>query len=54
MAEEHLGPDHALTVTIKDNTAKAENKMKFNETNHVIRDHLRKEKKTSNFYSTNK
>ena len=54
VAEEHLGPEHSLTETIKDNYNKAERKIKFNQTNHLIRDHKRKERATSNLYSTNK
>ena len=46
----HLGRHHPLTVTIEDSLEKAQSKQKQQNTSHILRNYLRKERATSNIF----
>ena len=53
IAKVHLGKNHGLTHTINDNLDKVQSKQKSQETAHMLRNFMRKEKATSNIYRMN-
>ncbi|CDW80733.1 tpr domain containing protein [Stylonychia lemnae] len=46
----HLGDNHPLSITIEESLRKAQEKKKFSETSHIIRQFMRKEKATTNIF----